>query len=262
MKGGTILRGALVAVAVLYLVPRRGQSLSRPLLGVRNAEQSARPIRGRRVPARRLPRVDASARGGAACCGDGVRSAPISPLSVGMPPRQTPIPGAAHLRVMTVNIDFQHHDADKLVALIKSENPDVLVMEEGLPQERRAIAQRVGSLPLPRRGRPRRARGLDRQPLPDERRQPRIGGHGRAYPHGDGLRADGAGQRKGDGDRDPPVGAARRLDGQAAQEVPRLSRQARGRCPNAGDPSRRPQSHGAFAVLSPSSRSPATSSIR
>jgi len=65
-------------------------------------------------------------------------------LSVALPPRQPVAAAAAKLRVMTVNIDFVTHDADRLVAIIKAEHPDILVMEEDYPPVRRAIAERAG----------------------------------------------------------------------------------------------------------------------
>lgn len=68
-------------------------------------------------------------------------------LSVAQPPRQPVAAGSAKLRVMTVNIDFVKHDADRLVEIIKAEHPDILIMEEDFPQARRAIAERAGSFP-------------------------------------------------------------------------------------------------------------------
>ena len=69
-------------------------------------------------------------------------------LSIPRPPHQ-PIATVTgtKLRVMTVNIDFTHHDADKLAQIIAADHPDVLVLIEDLPAVRRAIATRLGYLP-------------------------------------------------------------------------------------------------------------------
>jgi endonuclease/exonuclease/phosphatase (EEP) superfamily protein YafD len=68
-------------------------------------------------------------------------------LALAPAPRQAIAAGGTPLRIMSVNINFQHHDTQRLVAIIKAAQPDILVLIEDAPEVRRDIAKRVGNLP-------------------------------------------------------------------------------------------------------------------